>query len=144
MRRVKHGLHQTPTYHVWEAMKARCLKPSHPSFKDYGGRGITVCAEWMDFRGFFRDMGLKPVGLTLDRIDNDGPYCKANCRWATRKEQQGNRRNSRLVTYRGRTQTIEAWAVECGFKSSGVLYNRIVQLGWPVERAIEQPARRLK
>lgn len=73
-------------------MVARCTKPWHPSYYCYGGRGITVCDEWLDFENFYADMGDHPDGLTLDRIDNDGPYAPWNCRWTTWEEQRRNQR----------------------------------------------------
>lgn len=74
-------------------MNQRCNNPKHSNYEYYGGRGITVCEEWEIFESFYSDMGRKPRGLTLDRIDNDGNYCKANCRWATEEEQKANRRS---------------------------------------------------
>jgi hypothetical protein len=112
-RNTKHG-HTTngisPTYHSWAGMKARCLNPSHSHYRYYGERGITVCDRWQSFATFLADMGKKPRGRSLDRIDNDGPYSPENCHWATPKEQARNKRNSRLLTKDGVTKTIAEWS----------------------------------
>ncbi len=97
---TKHGLSKSRAYSVWQSMLARCYRQSHEHFKDYGGRGISVCNEWLGaphgFEKFLADMGQPPEGLTLDRRDNNGPYNPENCRWATATQQV---RNSRVVKY---------------------------------------------
>lgn len=82
----------TPIYNSWNAMKQRCLNPNASKYRDYGARGITVCDRWLTFENFYADMGVRPEGKTLDRIDNDGNYEPGNCRWATPAQQSQNQR----------------------------------------------------
>ncbi len=85
-----HGMFGTPTYKSWSSMMQRCNNPNNCSYKYYGGRGIVVCERWRDFKKFYKDMKDRPIGLELDRINNNKGYNKANCRWVTRKEQMRN------------------------------------------------------
>lgn len=92
-RTTTHGMSGTKTYDAWCSAKSRCSNPNNPKYADYGGRGISMCAEWFEsFEAFLSDMGPAPNGLELDRIDNDGNYEPGNCRWTTRKVQMNNRR----------------------------------------------------
>jgi hypothetical protein len=94
----KHGHnrrnYQSPTYYSWRGMKKRCLSPRHPHYHNYGGRGITICRRWIhSFSNFLQDMGERPKGRTLDRINTNRNYTPSNCRWATWKQQAANKRN---------------------------------------------------
>lgn len=104
---TKHGRSKTPEHGAWGAMISRCRNPNVKEYKHYGGRGITVAERWLEFANFFADMGERPSPLhSLDRINNNGNYEPGNCRWATAKEQQRNRRTTRIVKLNGKEMTI--------------------------------------
>ena len=109
-----HGKSNDSIYRIWKGMKNRCNNHGNDNYIRYGARGIRVCTRWLSFKNFYEDMGDKPKGMSLDRIDNNGDYCKKNCRWATRKQQQRNMRSNHFIAYRGREQCISAWAEELG------------------------------
>lgn len=132
-----HGLSKTPTHNSWRAMLERCNRPAHQFYLYYGGRGIAVCKRWMTFENFLADMGLKPKGKSLDRIDPNGNYEPGNCRWATSKEQARNVSNIRTITHNGKTQTIAAWADDLGVKVC-TLHMRLFR-GWSVADTLERP-----
>lgn len=135
---IKHGAHKTKEYRAWSDMLFRCHNPSHKDFKEYGGRGITVCSDWANsFGSFYAAMGDCPPGKSIDRIDNDGPYSPENCRWATAKEQQNNRRVNRLITYGGHTKTITEWARAIGINV--LTLTKRLNNGWSINKAFEEP-----
>lgn len=135
-----HGYSGGRTYNIWAGMKSRCLNQNLEKWKDYGGRGITVCQRWIDsFESFLEDMGDAPDGFTLDRKENSGNYEKSNCRWATSSDQANNTRQNRFLEFNGKRMTISHWADEIGIDSH-ILYNRL-RRGWSVERAITEPPR---
>jgi len=136
-KRVKHGMSRTHVNGVWRQMLDRCRNPRNLSYADYGGRGISVCDRWLEFSNFIADMGDRPKGYTLERINNELGYSPDNCRWATYTDQLNNRRNSRLIEYMGKTQTLAEWAIETGI-GWHTLRSRIDRLGWSIERALTQ------
>ncbi len=136
MTRNPESVRYHPLYGLWNSMKQRCFNPNTKDYKKYGGRGITVCKEWMQFRSFLRDMGSKPVGLCIDRIDNDGPYSKKNCRWATILEQSNNTRKNVRVEFDGKKLTYGEWDRLLGL-SHGTTRSRILKSKWPIEKALK-------
>lgn len=140
-RNKTYGASDSSEYNTWCAMIGRCTNPNNHAFDYYGGRGITVCDLWrQSFEAFYADMGPKPTPKhTIERMENNGSYCKENCKWATRSEQARNRRSIRTIIVNGKTMSL-AEAVE----RSGLIYITVwrrLQLGWSTERAISVPAR---
>lgn len=123
------------TYNSWVHMIQRCTNPNNKDYHFYGGRGINVCKRWMgSFENFLEDMGEALPELQLDRSNNDRGYCKSNCRWATRKQQQRNKHNNRLETYNGKIQCIAAWVEETGISRQVILWR--LNNGWSTEKAL--------
>ena len=136
---LKHGMTRTPIYGLWHAMHQRCNDVNHPKYIHYGGREINVSPEWYEFENFYRDMGDKPVGMSLERIDNNGDYCKENVVWATAKQQSNNRRNNVVLEHNGKKQTMQQWCDELGLKI-GTVWARLNR-GWDVSRSLTQEVR---
>lgn len=132
-----HGESRSPTHISWTAMRNRCLNGNHADFPNYGGRGVRICPEWDSYERFVADMGERPRGMTLDRIDPDGDYRAANCRWATAMEQNRNRRKTVFLEADGRRQSLSAWAEELGF-SHIMLYKRYAA-GWTDDAIVNTP-----
>ena len=124
-------------YKVWLGMRQRCYLQSCRQFNNYGGRGIRVCERWKDFENFLADMGERPDGAQIDRIDNNGNYAPENCRWATQKQNMRNTRHNRLIEWRGETLPLAAWAERLGINER-TFTNRLNR-GWPLERAMTEP-----
>lgn len=136
---IFHGLSGTGTYRSWNHMKQRCLNPNDDAYEQYGGRGITIHQPWIDsFEEFVKDMGIRPPKTTIDRIDNDGPYSPANCRWAGYEKQNNNLSSNILISYKGETKTCMEWAKKFGL-SWACLSSRIKR-GWEPEKALLTPA----
>jgi DNA-directed RNA polymerase specialized sigma subunit len=129
-------------YRTWQGMKQRCYNKKHPSYKDYGGRGIIVCKEWINsYDTFIEDMGNKPTKKhTIERIDNSKDYDKENCKWATKIEQSTNRRSSNFITHDGKTLTAAEWSRQTGIDYM-TIRNR-VKNGWSHEKAITTPVKK--
>lgn len=109
-----HGMSRTSTYRIWTSMKSRCRNENNQTYAEYGGRGITVCERWDKFMNFLSDMGVRPDGHSLDRINNDAGYSPDNCRWATRAEQNRNTRLTVNIEFNGVKKCITDWAIDAG------------------------------
>lgn len=138
LRFTTHGMVGCPEYCTWKRIRQRCNNNKNPDYPQYGGRGIVVCSEWSSFEQFYADMGPRPSkDHSLDRIDNNGNYCKNNCRWATANEQANNKRSNKALTHKGETRTMSQWAAE-----SGMCYSTLrgrIRRGWDMDRALTEP-----
>lgn len=132
-----HGLTKTPEYKSWQSMKSRCNNPNSDKYKWYAGRGIKIDSRWLGkdgFENFLSDMGNRPEGTTLDRIDNDKGYEPGNCRWATKYEQMNNQSTNRKVSWDGKEWGVAELARHCGATSNFGKYYTRLNLGWSVEK----------
>lgn len=136
-RRITHGKTKSRVYVIWKAMRRRCQNPKAFEFKNYGGRGITVCERWQTFENFFADMGDPPDGYSIERNDNDGNYEPSNCRWASYKEQLNNTRSNRFLEAFGKRQTLTQWSEELNIPAT-TIRNRLDRAGLSAERALER------
>ena len=135
-RNKTHGLSKSASYRSWKDMRSRCYNPNDSDYKDYGGRGIAVCARWQDFANFYQDMGDRPRGLTVDRINVNGNYEPSNCRWATLTTQANNKRTNVVITWNGVSKTLTQWARETGIDRTKARY-RLAQ-GWSLDKVFAQ------
>lgn len=130
---IRHGMSKCREYRSWMAMKTRCTNPLSAGYCDYGGRGISVCNEWLDsFDAFYRDMGARPPGTSLDRIDVNAGYSKENCRWATQSQQNENRRDSFFIKIQDEKVSARALAAILGVLRY-VVYDRATRGLTPLE-----------
>ena len=133
---TKHGMSKTTTYRSFYNMLHRCYRASHKNFDRYGGRGIKVCDRWKNsFVNFVSDMGDKPIGMTLDRINNDKNYEPDNCQWATQKEQSRNTSRNVILSLHGETKCISDWAKDLKIPIE-TLSSRINKLKWNDAKAL--------
>ena len=139
-RKIHGHSHKERLYNIWLGMKNRCYTKSHIRYSDYGGRGITVCAEWKQDYSAFRSWAIQngyADYLTIDRIDNNGNYEPSNCRWVSMHEQCRNQRTNVMLTYCGKTQTMKDWAKELNMSYSAIGWR--IRNGWNVEKALTTP-----
>lgn len=134
--KLTHGQHGTRLYRIWANMKSRCGNENVDAYIRYGAEGKTVCEEWQLFEPFYEWAMANGYadGLTIERKDNSKGYSPENCKWATFKEQQNNRRNNHLVSYNGETKTISQWAEATGI-GRGTIWARL-RKGWSAEKAL--------
>lgn len=140
MGRYKENGEYTRLGRIHHNMKTRCTNPNYDKYQYYGGKGISVCDEWMKSYDAFEEWALSHGyndTLTLERVDTNGNYCPDNCRWASIKEQANNRSTNHFLTYNGKTQTIQQWAEETGM--SRTCLEQRVSAGWPVDRIFTEP-----
>ena len=147
--KTTHWLSKTKIWETWMGIKVRCLNKLNYNYKNYWGRWIKVCDEWLKFEWFYKDMWSSykehikkywEKDTSIDRIDNNWNYCKDNCRWATVKEQANNRRNNHLLTYKWKTMNISWWS-DFVWIRYWTLANRIINLKWSIEKSIETSVR---
>lgn len=134
-----HGMARTPIYRIWRSMMQRCYDKNSHAYSRYGGRGINVCEHWQSFEGFYADMGDRPEGKSLERIDNNGDYSPENVVWADAKAQANNRRSNVILEHNDEKKTMQQWADQLGVKI-GTIWARIDR-GWTVDRALTQEVR---
>lgn len=135
-RNKTHGKSGVPGYRSWKDMRSRCYNIKDSDYPGYGGRGITVCERWSSFELFFEDMGERPEGMTIDRIDVNGNYEKANCRWATDKTQANNKRSNHVVEWNGVAKNLQHWCDEFGINPSKARYR--LKQGWAPDKVFSK------
>lgn len=142
----KHGGWKSPTWISWSDMRQRCMYPNAHNYKYYGAKGIKVCDRWakpvIGFENFIKDMGERPDGCTLDRIDNNGDYCPENCRWATAREQAKDW--EKIIEFNGESHNEKDWSILLFGKNRETIVSRRLTHGWSVEQALTTPVKTTK
>lgn len=136
VKNLKHNMYKTAAYQSWSCMLERCRSENSPNYKRYGGRGITISEEWKQFKNFYSDMGDRPEGYTLDRIDVNGDYCKENCKWSTPLEQGRNRTTNKMITINGITKCVSEWAASDEVLVKYKTITERLRRGWSPEDAL--------
>lgn len=126
------------TWSSWAQMRRRCLCETDAAYSSYGGRGILICPRWKLYKNFLEDMGLRPEGMSIDRIDNNSHYEPENCKWSTKLEQARNRRSSRLLLIEGVERTLAEWSEMTGLRSSTIRM-RVKYNGGRIDKSILEP-----
>ena len=136
-KNATHGMYQTSTYTVWRGILRRCNNPKNKDYPRYGGRGIKICKAWLKFENFLSDVGVRPEGMQLDRIKNEGNYERENVRWTTPAKNSNNRRTNVLVEFKGETKTVAEWAREMQVCPKALRYR--LKNGWSTDQAFSIP-----
>lgn len=139
---MTNGQSRTPTHAIWKAMRSRCNNPNSRFYAHYGGRGIKLDPSWDSFEQFLADMGTRPEGLSIERIDNDKGYSKENCKWATVVEQMNNRSNTIYVEVFGSKITLSD-ACRGALMNEGTVRSRL-RMGWSIHNALFKPERKMR
>lgn len=129
-----HGMSKSSEHGIWKQMLQRCFNPRCKNYANYGARGITVCERWKTFENFYADMGSKPDGLTLERMNNAGNYEPSNCRWATYTDQLNNNRRNRIIEFSGERLNLTQWAAKLGINRAAL--DSRIKRGMPLEHAL--------
>ena len=138
-----HGYSRTRTYEIWKRMRQRCNNPNSSNTETHYNRGIKVCDRWNKFENFLEDMGKVPKGdFSIERINNNGNYELLNCKWATRKEQNNNRRSNKILIFQGDSKTLRQWCDKLNLNYR-TIQNRINSYGWSIEKALTTPIRKI-
>ena len=136
MSKTKHGMHQSPEYGIWEEMKQRCLNPNNKKYYRYGGRGITVHPAFLNFVGFYAEVGPRPAaGYTIERLDNNRGYEPGNVAWRTYAQQNRNNSRNIVIEFNGKKQCLADWSIETGINWF-TLWKRLFHSHWTIEKAL--------